>query len=85
MMTKEEAADLLDLIVERAADLRAAGVLSVELGGAGFTLARAEPSDSGGAPSDEEEGPGDVLRDVWTHGRPSPTSPKTVKVQRRSL
>jgi hypothetical protein len=85
-MTKQDAAELLDLIVERAPQLRAAGILTVELGGAGFTLAPAAMTDDDGAvENDEEPGPSDVLHDPWTHGRPGKDAPKNLTVQRPKI
>lgn len=66
-MTRQEAEDLLDLIVERAPTLRAAGIRSVNLGGASFTLAPAEIEESVDE-SEPEPGPSDVLHDPTTFG-----------------
>lgn len=84
-MTKDDAAELLDLIIERAPDLRAAGVLTVELGEAGFSLAPAERADVDMGDKEEGETPTDVLRDPWTHGRPGKDSPTTLTVNRRKV
>jgi hypothetical protein len=68
-MTRQEAEDLLDLIVERAPKLRAAGIRAVNLGGASFTLAAAE-LEADGDDTELEDGPSDVLHDSWTYGVP---------------
>lgn len=86
-MTRDEASELLDLIIERAPQLREAGVLSVNLGGAAFVLAAAElaaPADLG-ADQGGEGDPKDVLHDPWTHGRPNRDAPASLKVTRRPL
>lgn len=84
-MDRSEAAGLLELIVERAAALREAGILSVQLGGAGFTLAPAALPAESGVIEEETEGPADVLSDPWTHGRPAKGAPTSMKVQRRPI
>jgi hypothetical protein len=85
-MDRSTAAELLELIVERASALREAGILSVQLDGAGFTLAPAAlPAEHGVAEEEEVEGPADVLRDPWTHGRPAKGAPASMKVQRRPI
>lgn len=83
-MDKQAAGELLDLIVERAQGLRAAGIRSVNLGGASFTLAPAELEPDGDA-QDEETGPSDALHDPWTFGVPAPDAPKVLPPRRRSL
>lgn len=67
-MTAQEAAELLDLIIERASALRTSGVLNVNLGGASFTLAPAEVTTT--SIPDDDDGPVDTLHDPVTHGRP---------------
>lgn len=76
---------MLDLMLERAPDLRAAGFLTVNLGEAGFTLAPAERTDVGKADDEEGETPKDVLHDPWTHGRPGKDAPTSIKVNRRAV
>ena len=83
-MDRNEAAELLDLIVERAPQLRAAGIRAVNLGGASFTLAPAEiEGDIDG--KDDDEGPVDTLHDPWTHGRPAPGAPSNLVVKRHKV
>ncbi len=71
-MTKPEAAQLLDLIIERAQGLRMAGVASVDLDGFKFGLLPYEPEvprDFGdAAPEDKPKG---ALHDPDTFGRRS--------------
>lgn len=86
-MTKDDAAELLDLIIERAPDLRAAGVLTVNLGEAGFTLAAAEPGQGSADTTeggDEERAVG-VLHDPATHGVIGKDAPKVVTLKRRPI
>jgi hypothetical protein len=83
-MTPQEAADLLDLIVARAPSLRQAGIRSVNLGGASFTLAPAElEADLGDV--DDEPGPADALHDPWTFGVPAAGAPTVLPVRKREL
>jgi hypothetical protein len=88
-MTKQEAADILDLIEQRAPRLQRVGVLSVTLGGAGFTLAPAEPvaSIDPGADDDkaDAEEPKGVLDSPWTHGRPGKDTPSVIKPNRQRI
>lgn len=84
-MTRQEAEELLDLIVERAPTLRAAGIRSVNLGGASFALAPAELAESADE-TEPEEGPGDVLHDPATFGLMPGTGPAILpKRERRPL
>lgn len=82
-VNRQEAAELLDLIVERAPQLRAAGIRSVNVGGASFTLAPAdlEPDMTDSEP---EEGPTDALHDPWAHGVPAAGSPASLPARRRT-
>ncbi len=85
-MDRDEAAALLDLIIERAPSLRAVGVLVVNLGVAGFQLAPAElapaePTES----EDKGEPPRTALHDPWTHGQPVDGSPRAITVKRTPL
>lgn len=84
-MTKQEASDLIDLMVERAADLRGAGIRSVNLGGVSFTLAAPDhaPDDLDG--NQDEEVPTDALHDPWTRGVPGPGAPKALPKRSRPL
>ena len=83
-MTKQEASDLLDLVIARAPELREAGIRSVELGGLGFTLAPPElaPDDTGN--DQEDDGPADALHDPWTFGRPAAGTPKALPKRKRT-
>jgi hypothetical protein len=86
-VTKQEAADVIDLIIARAPQLREVGVRGVNLGdGVGFTLAAAEPApdDLDGNQDEESEVP-DALHDPWTHGVPRPGTPKVLPKRSRSL
>ncbi len=83
-MTKEEAAELLDLIVDQAPRLRAAGIRAVNLGGASFSLAPAELEPDANV-QDDEAGPADVLHDPWTHGRPAKGAPTSLTVRRHKV
>lgn len=88
-MTKQEAADILDLIEERAPRLQRVGILNVTLGGAGFTLAPAEPVGpvdigAGDDKADVEE-PKGVLDSPWTHGRPGKDTPSVIKPNRQRI
>lgn len=85
-MTRQEAEELLDLIVERAPTLRAAGIRAVNLGGASFSLAPAE-LEADGDETESEDGPRDVLHDSWTYGvPPSDGAPQILpKRERRPL
>lgn len=84
-MTKQEASDLIDLMLERAGELREAGIRAVNLGGLSFTLAPAEP------PADDLDGnqdPGehpDALHDPWTYGVPAPGGPTVLPKRRRTV
>lgn len=71
-MTTKEAAELLDLIGERAELLAQRGVRRVELGGGvAFTLADPEPDGPvAGAAVRDDDLPTDDLHDSLTHGRP---------------
>lgn len=86
-MTKLEAADVIDLIIARAAELRDAGVRSVSLGdGVSFVLAAAEPGpDDLDGNQDEDAGVPDALHDPWTRGVPGPGTPKILPKRSRSL
>ena len=68
-MTGDQAA-ILDLVLERAPKLRAAGVLSVAIDGLSVTLAPPEPPPDMGSPEDEPSEV-DVLSDPATYGRRS--------------
>jgi hypothetical protein len=85
-MTRQEASELLDLIVENAPRLRAAGIRAVNVGGASFTLAPAEIEPDGDE-SETEPAPSDVLHDSWTYGvPPSDGAPRILpKRERRPL
>jgi len=85
-MTRQEAEELLDLIVERAPTLRSAGIRAVNLGGASFSLAAAELEPDGDE-TEQEPGPSDVLHDSWTYGVPPSegTSRVLPKRERRPL
>lgn len=83
-MTVEEAEKLLDLMERRAPSLRAAGIRSVNLGGASFTLAPAELEPDTGDDPEPEEGPSDVLHDRWTYGAPAPGAPTTLPKRGRT-
>ncbi len=85
-MDKQEAAELLDLIIERAPGLRAAGIRAVNLGGASFTLAPPELGPTSEPDQkDEADPPADMLRDPWTHGRPGPGAPTSLVVKRHKV
>jgi hypothetical protein len=91
-VTRAEAEAILDLIEERAPRLRSKGVVAVGLGEASFSLAPSEPAQpaegagTAAAAKPDEEEPGDVLNDPWTHGRPTRQSPAVIKApQRRPL
>lgn len=81
-MNRQDAEALLDLIVERADGLRKAGIRSVNLGGASFTLAAPELElEDGDEPADD--GPRDALHDPWAHGIPGPGTPASLPPRRR--
>ena len=87
MTTIDDAAALLSLIAARAEELRAAGVVRVELGLLRFTLAPLAPAaeaDMGDVEDDEEE-PDDPLHDPWTHGVPNKETPKKLSRRNRRL
>jgi hypothetical protein len=68
-MTKATAAELLDLIIERAPRLRSAGVRAVEIENVSFDLAPADPPDVSIDIDDEDDAPRDALHDPHTYGR----------------
>jgi hypothetical protein len=86
-MTLTEAAELLDLVTERAPALRDAGVARVALGDLAFELAPAAPpaADQAKTEEAEEEEEGDVLRSPWTFGRPGRDAPKRIAIKRTKL
>lgn len=60
----DEASAWIDLVLERASELRAAGVLSIGLGGCNATLAPAEPTiDTSKIKVDEVQAPRDPFHD----------------------
>jgi hypothetical protein len=86
-VTAKEAAEILDLIRDRAPGLRECGVLRVELGGGvAFTLADAEPEApaAGAAAEPDDDQPMDALHDPWTHGRPAPGAPRQTPKRTRA-
>jgi hypothetical protein len=68
-VTKATAAELLDLIIDRAPRLRLAGVSSVELEHVSFALTPPEPPDVTTTEDDEDDAPRDALHDPATYGR----------------
>lgn len=85
-MDKVTAAELLDLIIERAPALRVAGVLRVDLGGAGFHLAPAADSSAVLADEDDAHAPVGLLRDPFTHGVPPGRDvPAAVEIKRQPI
>jgi len=82
-VTAKEAADLLDVIANRAQGLRQLGVRRVDLGpGVGFTLAAPEPEPAAAAAkSPDDDPPRDALEDAETFGLRGPEQPR--RVQRR--
>lgn len=84
-MTAKEAADLLDVIANRAQGLRQLGVLRVDLGvGIGFTLAdpEIESGAAAGAKPDDET-PRDALEDPETFGIRGPEVSQRLPRRRR--
>ena len=69
---KDEANALIDLIIERAPALRAAGVLQINLGGSSFVLSPAQPEPDDGQ-QDDDPIP-DALHDPATFGVVAPNA-----------
>ena len=69
-MTKATAAELLDLLIDRAPKLRSAGYSKVALDGMSFELRAPEPEvqPSGNAHNDEDDDRRDALHDPDTFG-----------------
>lgn len=69
-MTKDAAADLLQLLIEQAPKLRKAGVAKVDLGGLAFELRPPDPEivPAGSAQGDEDDDRRDALHDPDTFG-----------------
>lgn len=67
-MTKQQTAELLDLIADKAKRLRNEGILEVAVDGLSFKLAPAEPPESSGDDAEEEVELG-VFEDPATYGR----------------
>jgi hypothetical protein len=72
------AAEIIELIIAKAPQLRKAGVQSVELDEVSFTLAPADPPDATPTADDGEDDEVDALHDPATFGRR-----KTVPGRRR--
>ena len=86
-MTRDEVADLLDLIAERAPVLRDAGIVGpVTVGPVSFTVG-ATPGETPVIVAADEEEPGavGVLNDPATHGVIGKDAPKMVTVKRRPI
>lgn len=85
-MDSVSAAELLELIIARASALREAGVLRVDLGGAGFTLAPAAAVSIGDDSGEDSKPPVGLLRDPFTHGIPPGRDvPDSIEIKRRPL
>jgi hypothetical protein len=74
-MTKATAAELLDLIIDRAPKLRELGITHVELEQLSVTLAPHEPEASGEDEDDDVEPPRGGMYDPMTYGLPPGSKP----------